>query len=69
MESAASARYARDSGLIPGSGRSPGVRNGNPVFLPEKFHAQRSLVGYCLWGRKKTNTLNPMTVDLMRREV
>ena len=23
---------ARDAGLIPGSGRSPGVRNGNPLW-------------------------------------
>ena len=22
-----------------------------PVFLPGKFHGQRSLVGYSLWGR------------------
>ena len=30
-ESAASARDARDSGLIPGLGTSPGVWNGNPL--------------------------------------
>ena len=24
-----------------------------PVFLPEKFHGQRSLVGYNPWGRKR----------------
>ena len=24
-----------------------------PVFLPGKFHGQRSLVGYCPWGRKR----------------
>ena len=23
-----------------------------PVFLPGKFHGQRSLAGYGLWGRK-----------------
>ena len=28
-ESAANAEYARDMGLIPGSGRSPGKGNGN----------------------------------------
>ena len=32
-----------DTGLIPGSGRSPGGVNGTLVFLPEKFHGQRSL--------------------------
>ena len=35
---------ARDSGSIPGSGRSPGEGNGK--FLPGKFHGQRSLAGY-----------------------
>ena len=25
-----------------------------PVFLPGKFHGQRSVVGYSLWGRKET---------------
>ena len=34
---------AGDTGLIPGSGRSTGVGNGNPEFLPGKFHGQRSL--------------------------
>ena len=35
-------------GLIPGSGRSPGGRNGNPlpVFVPGESHGQRSLAGY-----------------------
>ena len=26
-----------------------------PVFLPGKFHGQRSLAGYSLWGRKELN--------------
>ena len=34
---------AGDTGLIPGPGRSTGVGNGNPEFLPGKFHGQRSL--------------------------
>ena len=35
---------ARDAGLIPGSGIFPGEGNGRatPVFLPEKFHTQRT---------------------------
>ena len=38
------AEDVRDSGLIPGSGRSPGGRHGNtPVFLWEEFHGQRNL--------------------------
>ena len=27
-----------------------------PVFLPEKFRGQRSLVGYSPWDRKESNT-------------
>ena len=27
-----------------------------PVFLPEKSHGQRSLVGYSPWGHKESNT-------------
>ena len=45
----ASARAVRDSGSIPGSGRSPGAGHGNPlpvVFLPRESHGQKSLVGY-----------------------
>ena len=38
----------------PGSGRFPGEGNGNPlVFLPGKFHGERSLVGYSPWGHKR----------------
>ena len=34
-----------DSGYIPGSGKSPGEENGNPLqFFPGKSHGQRSLV-------------------------
>ena len=43
----ASAGDTRDMGSILGTGRSRGVGNGNPlIFLPEKFHGQRILVGY-----------------------
>jgi len=50
-----SACNAGDLGLIPGLGRSPGERNGNPfqLFLPGKSHEQRSMVGYSLWGQTK----------------
>ena len=27
-----------------------------PIFLPGKFHAQRSLAGYSPWGRKESDT-------------
>ena len=48
-----SACNAEDLGSIPGSGRSPGEGNGNPVLevllpvlLPGKSHGWISLVGY-----------------------
>ena len=52
----ASAGDAWDVGLIHGSGRSPGVENGNPpqsVSLLRKSHGQRSLVGYSPRGHKE----------------
>ena len=45
----------RDMGLIPGSGRSPGVKNGNPLqysCLENPMDGWRSLVGYSPRGRK-----------------
>ena len=52
----ANAGRARDTGSIPGSGRSPvGEKwQPTPVFLPEKFHGQRSLAGYSPWGCKES---------------
>ena len=46
---------SRDVGWIPGSGSSPGGGKWQPipVFLPENFHGQRSLMGYSPWGRKE----------------
>ena len=54
----ASARDAKDIGLIPGLGRYPGVGNGNLLqyFLPGKFHGQRSLAGYSPWGHNESDT-------------
>ena len=51
----ANAGDARDTGLIPGLGRSPGVGNSNPIFLPGKFHGQRSLTGYSPWDCKESD--------------
>ena len=40
--------------MVPGSGRSPGVGNGNPLqFLSGKFHRQGSLEGYGPGGHKE----------------
>ena len=66
-----SAWNAGGPGSIPGSGRSPGEGNGNPlqysffvylfytpVFLPGKLYGQRSLGGYSPWGHKESDTLS-----------
>ena len=52
------ARNVRDAGLILRLGRSPGVANGNlPQYCClEKFHGQRSLAGFSLWGHKELDT-------------
>ena len=45
---------AGDLGSIPGSGRSSGEGNDNPIQCPclEESHGQKSLVGDSPWGRK-----------------
>ena len=53
-------RLIRDSGLTPGSGRSPGEGNGSSltlVFLPGESQGQRSLEGYSPWGHKELDTV------------
>jgi len=62
----ANAGDARGTGSIPGSGRSPGGGNGNPVFLPGKFHGQRSLAGYSPWGRRELDTTDHTDRDTKR---
>ena len=58
----ASVYNAGDPVSIPGSERSPGEGNGNPLFfffqavLPGKPHRRRSLIGYSPWGRKESDT-------------
>ena len=47
-----------DTGLIPGSGRSPGVGNGNLLHFSclEKSHGPRSLAGYSPWSHEESDT-------------
>ena len=40
----------------PPVGKIPGRRKWQPIFLPEKFHGQRSLVGSSPWGHKESDT-------------
>ena len=44
--------------MIPGSGRSPGEGNDNPLQYSclENPHGQTSLVGYSPWGCKESDT-------------
>ena len=51
---------ADDLGLIPGSGRSLGEGNGNPLQYSclEKSHGQRSLLSYSPWGHKSRTRLS-----------
>ena len=59
----ASAGDTRDGGLIAGLGTLPGLRRKQQptlVFLPEKSHGQRSLVGHTPWGRKGSDTTEPL---------
>ena len=53
----ANAGNARDAASFPGSGRSPGGGNGNPLqyFLPGECHGQRSLAGYSPQGYKESD--------------
>ena len=53
-----SACNAGDSGLIPGSGRSPGEGHGNqPQYsYLEHPHGQKSLASYSPWGREESDT-------------
>ena len=59
----ASACNAGDLGSIPGSGRSPGEGNGNPLQYSclEKSHGRRSLVGYSPRGCKESDTPEQVT--------
>jgi len=54
----ANAGDIRDMSLIPGSGRSPGTGNGNPLQYTclKKSHGERSLVGYSPQDHKELDT-------------
>ena len=61
-----SACNARDPGLIPGWGRSPGEGIGNPFQYAclGNSHGQRSLVGYIPWGCKESDMTEQLTLSL-----
>ena len=51
----ASAEDARDTGSIPGSGRSPGEGNGTPLQCSCLENGQRGLAGYSPWGHRESD--------------
>ena len=58
-------------GLIPGSERSPGEGNGNPLQYSclQNPHGQRSLEGYSPWSLKKSDTLEQLSTFLLPQSV
>ena len=61
----ASASGAGDEGSIPGSGRSPGKRNGNPLQYPcleNPMDRGVSLAGHSPWGRKESDTTERLSL-------
>ena len=65
-ESACQCRRSKRRRLNPWVGKIPwsGKQQPTPVFLPGKFHGQRSLVGYSRWGHKELDTIEPPTQGL-----
>jgi len=64
----AKAGDSRDSGLIPGLGRSTGGGNGTPLqhaFLPGKFLGQSNLAGYSPWGCKESNVTEHVQTNIL----
>ena len=55
----ANAEATGGAGSIPGSGRSPGKREWQPipVLLPGKSWGQRNLAGYSPWGQTNTHMI------------
>ena len=67
-ENKESARNAGDPSSIPGSGRSPGEENDNPLQYSglEDPHGQRSLADYSPWGREESDTTEPLHASVFK---
>ena len=61
----ASVCNAGDLGLIPGLGRSPGEGNGSPLLYSCLENPMDSLVGYCPWGLKESDTTERLHFTLI----
>ena len=55
----------------PNAGDTPWRRKWqpSPVFLPEKSHGQRSLVGYSPWGHKKSDITEQLSTHIYLYEL
>ena len=56
----------RQEALLQSRGQEDPLEEGmatTPVFLPGKFHGQRSLVGYSPWGRKDSDTTEELSMQ------
>ena len=55
-------------GSIPGSGRSPGEGNNNPLQYSclGEFHGQRSLAGYSPWSHKESDRTEQATLSFFK---
>ena len=60
-----------DPDSTPGSGRSPGEENGNPLQYSclENPHGWKSLVGCSPWGRKESDTTEHLITHKAQRIV
>ena len=74
-EGKASACNAGDLGSIPGSGRSPGEENGNPLQysclenpMDEEACRLWSIVGYSLWGRKESDMTEQLHFHFLKEK-
>ena len=54
-----------DLGSIPGSGRSPGEENGNPLCLSGESQGQRSLEGYSPYSQRESDTAEQLSHDAL----
>ena len=65
--SPANAGAVRDSGSIPGLGRSPGGGTGNPFQYSGEPHGQRHLTGYSSQSHTESDTTEATSHALMNK--
>ena len=70
-QSSCQCRRCRRHGFNPQVRKVPWRRKWQltPVFLPGKPHGQRSLVGYSLWGRKQSDTIEQLSTHVLKGHI